>query len=397
MKITKSVKLQLVPNHKIKNMNKITKIISGLIILALLVWGGVSLFNSKRQSNNESIKIGGAFGLTGFASTWGEADRNGAILAIEKVNNNGGINGRAIEIFIEDTGSDNTKSLSAVSKLINANKVNFIIGPTWMDSFGSSAPIAQEKNIIIMTPSGAITAVKNKENYPNVFSTWHRSDIQLQKLPKYFSNNQKKKIAIIISNDSFWEDAASNFKSAIKQSDVEITGEYKINPSDTDLRTTIIKLKKLNSDVIFFGFSTEQNMIAFLKQRKEIYPDALLFTTESIEEFVKNKDLKNFLVGVNFIAPKIPKGDFYEKYKKRFGVDPIFSASNSYDAVNIILDAMRKGNLDTLSIRNYLLGNKFNTVTFGEVGFDKIGGIVGGEFVIKKITDRGVEVIKDML
>lgn len=374
------------------------KIIAGIAVIILIIVGVFYYSkNSKQTANKESIKIGGAFALTGFASTWGEADRNGAMLAVEEINKNGGINGKPVEILIEDTMSDNLKTLSAVRKLIDIHRLNVIIGPTWMDSYGSPAPVAQHENIIIITPSGAITAIKSKENYKNVFSTWYRSDIQLQKLPKYFSETQNKKIALIISNDSFWDDAVSNFKSKTKENDIDIVAEYKINPSEKDLRTQIIKLKQINPDIVFFGFSSEQNLVAFLNQKKNLYPAAKLFTTESIEEFTKNKDIRDLLDGINYISPKILENGFYSKYKEKYGIEPIYSASNSYDAVNIILEAIKNENIDTNSIGKYLLNNKFKTITFGNVDFDDIGGVVGGNFVVKKIEKESINIIKDSL
>ena len=65
-------------------MNKSSKIIIGLIILAVAVWGGFKLFGAKSDKTREPIKIGAALSLTGRAAYYGEQTKNGLDLAIEK-------------------------------------------------------------------------------------------------------------------------------------------------------------------------------------------------------------------------------------------------------------------------------------------------------------------------
>ena len=67
----------------------------------------------------------------------------------------------------------------------------------------------------------------------------------------------------------------------------------------------------------------------------------------------------------------------------------MFGASNSYDATNMVLDAIAAGNVSGPDIRDYVATTTFDTVTFGPVKFDEIGGVQGGEFIIKKINQNG--------
>ncbi len=374
-------------------MSKSTKIILGIVVLFIV---GLTFIRGEQQQK-ETIKLGGAFGLTGFSSTWGEADKNGALLAIEEANTSGGIGGKQIELIVEDTQSDNAKTLSAVTKLIEVDRVNAIIGPTWLDSYGSASPLADEKNVVMISPSAAITAVQGEKTFKNVFATWYRSDAELQQFPKYLFETNIKSIVIIVSNDSFWSDALNNLKKGALGNNVKILEEMKVDPESSDVRTIVTKAKQLIPDGIFFGFSTEQNLSAFLKQKQQFYPEAKLFTTESIEEFIGKQDFTEYLNKTRFIAPNILQTDFNERYQKRFKITTAYSASNSYDATNMIIEAMRQGNMPTGSIRNYLLNTEFDTVTFGKVRFDGIGGVMGGTFVVKEIIGNETKIIKEDL
>jgi len=110
--------------------------------IKLLIIGFFLIFLIACQvQDEEMIKIGGAFAFTGFASGWGEVERNAISLAIEEINNAGGINGKHVKLIAEDTLSDGTKTVSAVQKLINVDGVKIIIGPTWLDTFGGAAPL----------------------------------------------------------------------------------------------------------------------------------------------------------------------------------------------------------------------------------------------------------------
>ncbi|MBI2124915.1 ABC transporter substrate-binding protein [Candidatus Pacearchaeota archaeon] len=85
-----------------------------VVIAFLFLSNPAGFFTAKTNS----IKIGGAFALSGFASQWGEAELRGAALAVDEINSKGDVNGRKIELIVEDVASDSTKSVSAVSKLV---------------------------------------------------------------------------------------------------------------------------------------------------------------------------------------------------------------------------------------------------------------------------------------
>lgn len=333
----------------------------------------------------EPLKIGGAFGLSGFAAEWGEADLNGATLAIEEVNAKGGIGGRRIELIAEDTASDATKTVTASRKLIDVDKVEVMVGPTWFDSFAGPAPIADQEEVVMLTPSAAITAVQGDTPHPYVFSTWFRSDEESREIARYLARSGQKRIAFFFGLDPFWADVAGKARDEAKKIGVEIVKDITVQGNDSDFRTILTQLKQVEPDVILFGFNNEKQFAAFLKQRAELYPNSRLFTTEYIEEFLSNPDYSPLLAPLSYIAPKVEENAFTKKYRERFGKDSVFSGSNSYDATNMIIEAFKEGKTTGPEIRAFLANTTFDTVTFGKVKFDAIGGVEGGEFVVKEV------------
>jgi len=143
-------------------MKKPTIFIVSIVIIVLAIY----YFGGDKEQVSE-IKIGGAFGLSGIAADWGEVERNGMILAIEEANSKGD----NIEFVVEDTKSTNKDTVAAVSKLINVDGVDILVGPTWSDSYGGASPFADQNSMIFVAPSASIAAMKRDVDSENLFST----------------------------------------------------------------------------------------------------------------------------------------------------------------------------------------------------------------------------------
>ena len=82
--------------------------------------------------------------------------------------------------------------------------------------------------------------------------------------------------------------------------------------------------------------------------------------------------------------------NFVDQYRARYKVDPVLSASTSYDPTMILLQALTATKQTPEAICDYLLANEFTTVTFGPVRFNAWGGMQSSDFVLKKVTDGKV-------
>ena len=356
------------------------------LVLVVVVIVAIFVF-ARKPSTQGTIKIGGAFSLTGIAASWGEAEQNGTIFAVEEANRNGGINGARIELIVEDTASDGPKTVSAVSKLININSVKAILGASWLDSIGGGAvPLSDQYDKVMITASAAITAIQVPTAHKNIFSTWYRSDQEAEKLADYLVTVlHKKNVVVIAQNDTYWNDFFERFANKAKNLSANVN-DVKFNGGEEDFRTLLIKIKSQRPDALVFGANEDKELLPLLKQRKELIPQISLFTTEFILDYIAKPEYGRLLAGTTYINPKgNGNSDFAVKYKERFHADPVFSASNAYDAAVMLITALRSGATETASIRNYLLRNQFDTVTFGKTNFDEIGGITGGSFEFKAI------------
>ncbi len=374
-------------------MNK--KIIGGLVIV-VAVTGASSLFNAdkKPMTTQESIKIGGAFGLTGDAASWGEAAKNGAELAVRDINAQGGIHGHPLELIVEDMRSSSAGSISAVTKLISFNKVKAIVGPTWLDSYQGAAELVKDKNIILISPDAGIEAVNGNIIHPNVFSTWYRTDVKAKIISEYMANHGVKKLAQIYQNDPYYTDFAARVKKYSEARGITIVSTELVDSGVADLRTQTLKLKSSGADAVIFALYDEKAVINFLKTKHNILPHLPMYGDEFINDHYAQPDYKDLYDGVVYFSASAPDKGFRKSYVETYKTDPVFGAATSYDAVIAIAAMLRDKGIDT-NYNSYLRSQPFHGAAYGTFTFDAIGGVQAdnNQFDLFKITNNNAEKI----
>jgi branched-chain amino acid transport system substrate-binding protein len=359
-------------------------IITIIIISCAFIFGlsSTGLFSLQ----NDNIKIGLAIAQTDVASSYGEEELRGTTIALEEFNSKDNIQNKKITLVIEDTQTDQAGSIKAVQKLISVDNVDAIIGTTWLETFIGAAHLAKENKILMITPSGSITSIKDQGENKYVYSTWYRADKEIDLLLKHIKTNEGNKIAVILENNAYWEDMRLHLKNYAKENNIIILEHYKINGGNIDLRTEIQKIKTLKPDTIIYGFDDSKTLLSFGRQIKEIYPEAKLYSTESVWSLARDPENKSLFDKSKFIVPKIYNKDFIGTYVDKYNEEPTLSAINAYDATMILLESLKESKEKNKDILEILNTREFNTKTFGKVHFDSIGGIIGGEFEIVEIN-----------
>ncbi|MDB5259968.1 MAG: branched-chain amino acid transporter substrate-binding protein [Candidatus Nomurabacteria bacterium] len=361
-----------------------------IIIVILIISIGILLFATYKQSQKDTIKIGMALGLTGDASAWGEVSLNGAKLAVEEINAKGGIDGKKLELVVEDTKSTSKDSVLAVSKLQDVDKVRGII-ITWLDVYHGPESMLKP-GVIMISPDAGVEAINGEKKYPGVFSTWYRTEVKSDVAVKHMAESGKKKLYIITQNDSYYITVAKFMEKAAKKYGVEIVGVDFLNPG-TDIKSILLKVRAKNPDAVFFAFYDEKLNLEFLKKKPTFLSSSTSgYGDEFVEQSYQNKDLVSLLNGIYFYSPKAPDMSFYNAYMNIYGKPPIFGAGNTYDSVYIISKAWSDNPKD---IDGYMRSATFKTATFGDITFDALGGVSTGSnyFVMKQIQKgKAVEV-----
>lgn len=365
--------------------------ISGIVLLII----GTMFFLGKPPSQNTSfktIKIGAALGLTGDGASWAEMSLKGITMALDEINKKGGVDGKKIELVVEDTKSNAKDSISAVQKLITIDKVVSIVGPTWLDVYPGAQGVVENKNVILVSPDAGAEAVHTSKTFPNTFSSWYRSQPKVELVMDYLAKNNIKKIDIIHQNDSYYVDLGNRMEKEAKKRGIEIVRREKINVGEGDFKTLLTKIKTDDIDMTFFALYDQKGTSNFFKNRAALYPSLKIITDEFGQDYINNKEYQDYIDGIIFFSALRDDALFEKRFEDTFGIKPLFGASNAYDATHIIIKAYKNSPND---LAGYVQKKTFNTVTFGEMKFDEINGVdtKNQQFIMKKIEHGEAVVI----
>lgn len=345
-------------------MNKTTKIIIGIVVLILIVVFAWYTNQSRKQSanqvvNNEPIKIGWVGPLTGGAAALGIDSIVAAKMAVEEINQQGGINGRKIEIIAEDDQYDTAKSITAYEKLTKIDGAKIIIDQTYSSVF-ALAERAVKDDVIIMDTldcnSKIVAAGKN--NY--CFGI--ESESVAHELASYAEKQGYKKIGIVYFNsDNFMPYVKDVFKNTF--SGTVIDEGYQAGT--TDFKTILTKMKNQGVDALVL-LTYDEGGIA-MQQARTLGINAPFLMPGTANSPALQKMAKGAEEGTIFTYWQAPTGnasasEFMSKFEAKVGRKPILDLCTlpTYDAVKIIANALSKngGKIDSLgasllTVKNY--------------------------------------------
>lgn len=345
------------------------KLVLLLLAFAILVAGCVQ--------QQETIKIGADYALSGNLARYGDWATKGINLAVEEVNAQGGINERKIQVIFEDSKGVPSEAVIAYNKLKNVDNVNYVI--TFQSSVALAvAKLANEDKTVQMDVSATTPAYSTPNDYT------FRSGVVATQLAKesadiLFNNLSVKKIGILFINNDFGRGMVNVFKDSYKG---EISVEENFEQDASDFRTQLIKLKNSNANTIVLVSHIKEGGI-LVKQAEELGLSFSFFSdVYSVEgpEFINTA--KNTADGLIYVAPKFditdtnpPVASFTARYRERYGEEPIVFAAQSYDGLIALTKAMKNCTYeDTDCVKLELMKLDFEGAS-GRIKFDVNGDV----------------------
>ncbi len=366
-------------------------------LIGLLLIGMVLVAGCSQQDN--TIKIGGAFALTGAAADWGQDELKAADIAIEELNSAGGIDGKQVSMITEDTKSDNTGTLNAIQKLIYVDKVPAIIGPTWGDSFGSIvAPLGEQNKVVQLTPSGALEVAEDGIDYPYFFSTWYPQKPEVDRHMEFLKSRNYTRVVIIHDQDAFNTKFSQLYAEAAAENGVNITKIFEVPLGTKDFRTVVALAKEYDPDVVVLQIFEIGEIGSAVKNVQELGMNAKVMATASAQTSNLIESYGDYVEGnVIFSYPdssSVSYSNFLRKYSEKYGKEPSgASAAAAYDATRIMLEALKHGKTGE-EIKNLLYSIKINGTIVDELSFNHVGQISSAPFVMKTVRN-GTFVVMD--
>ncbi|MCT4633124.1 MAG: ABC transporter substrate-binding protein [Firmicutes bacterium] len=306
---------------------------------------------------NEPIKVGFSAGLVGVLADEGVSARNGFNLAVEEINNNGGINGRMIEAVVKDDESS-VDVAKKVDQEFSDEGVNIIIGHLLSSTAPAIIEGMDKYGHIYISPTMATSTLTDKDD--NFFRVIGDTDLMASAIAETIEKTGKsERIAIIYDYENFQFTNYIREKLLDNLTTTEVLLEIPFK-KDSSYREVILKVKESGADGIVMINSSVA--VANLIQQIAIADfDITKYATTwalSTELIYKGGRATEGLYGVGFYD-KYSQDESYlkflESYKGRFSEDPSHTSMFSYDAVYLLKKAIEEsGKYDNESIRESL-------------------------------------------
>ncbi len=301
-------------------------------------------------SGDLTWKIGAQGPLTGGAAVYGTAVINGAKIAIDEINEAGGINGYKVEYKTADDEHDQEKAINAYNSLKDWG-MQALIGPTTSAPTIAVGSEAVNDNMFLLTPSGSAVDCTATDN---AFRVCFSDPAQGAKSAQYIGEHKlATKVAILY-------DSSDVYSSGIYEAFVAEAGNYGIEivdteqftaDSKTDFSTQLQKMQASGAELAFLPFYyTEAALV--LTQANTMGFDPVFFGVDGMDGIL---DVENFdtslAEGLMLLTPFAADAtddatvNFVTKYKEAYGDTPIQFAADAYDAAYIIKAAAEAANL----------------------------------------------------
>ncbi len=345
--------------YKANTMNK--KIIWSVIgvIIIIVIIGLVSKGHQASDTSKGPIRIGAVISLTGFASPWGEYAKNGMNLAVKTINDKGGINGRQVELVIEDDNTDGKTGVSAFNKLLAIDHVQGIIGGVFDFTAQPLIPLALTNKVAFISGSNFRIAGGFDLNGQS-FVMLTDFDKTIRKLQPYLAASPVKKLAVVHFKSTFGNEIAKTLDGVMKDLGKSgIIDEPYPALGITDFKTTILKLKSEGVDTVFLDM-VGNDPLTFLRQSKQLGFTPTVISYNGILDAFTNEADKSLLNNVVVLNWEITTPQFTDLYQKAYGIAPTKSADKYFDAVYVLAQGIANS-ADTSQVAGYIGSNTFST------------------------------------
>ena len=319
---------------------------ASLALTSLAACGGGS--DEEQASNSDTFKIGGIGPTTGDAAAYGTAVQNGAQLAVDEINEAGGINGKQIEFQFEDDQNNSEKSVNAYNTLKDWG-MQMLVGTVTSNPCTAVVKETAEDNMFQLTPSA--TAVESIQ-YDNAFRICFSDPSQGTASADYIADNKlATKVAVIYnSSDVYSSGIYQNFAKEAEAKGLEVVAaEAFTADSKTDFSVQLQKAKSSGAELVFLPIYYQEASL-ILTQADKMGFTPKFFGCDGLDGLLDVEGFDTSLAeGVKLLTPFTADAEdemtqtFVKAYEEAFDIAPIQFAADAYDCIYAIKAAAEQG------------------------------------------------------
>ncbi|MBI5968313.1 MAG: ABC transporter substrate-binding protein [Deltaproteobacteria bacterium] len=351
-----------------------------ILLVSFLILGSSS---PPSWAQREPYVVGAVFGVTGALSFLGGPERNTAKMIEEWVSAEGGIKGRPLKVVVEDTKSDESQAVLAVRKLLEKDKVIAIVGPSSTGESMAVVPIMEKAETPLISCAAGLSIVTPKEELDRImaaktfempkkqnkwiFKTPQTDTSAVETIYDHMKKKRISRIAIITVTVGFGDFGRQELKRVAPAYGISIVADERYGPKDSDMTAQLTKIKGTDAQAVV-NWSVGPPQVIVTKNWQQLDMKIPLYHSHGFGS-KRNIELAGGAaegvlcpLGRLVVAEKIradhPQKPVIMKYKteyeKRFKTDVSTFGGHAYDALYMVVDALKAVGPNKAKIRDYL-------------------------------------------
>lgn len=233
-------------NLRATAMTFLSAAVTALLLTSCAESTGASGQSSQAPAGDGPIRIGAVLDITGAGAALGVAERKTLEMLAEETNADGGINGREVELIVEDNQSTEAAAATAITKLINEDNVDIVIGASRTGPSLAMRPIAESAQVPMISLAANADIIDGSEW---VFKTTHSDRLVLERMVEEIDARGWETIGLALDASGFGEGVEAYIQELAAPRGIEVVASEKFAPDATDFTAQMVNLRQAGADV----------------------------------------------------------------------------------------------------------------------------------------------------
>ena len=316
-------------------------------MLCMAIVATTSVWAQQQGVTKNEILIGTIQDMSGPLASFGKQARNGMLLRIDEVNEQGGIHGRKLKLALEDSGYDPKKAVLGAQKLVNQEKIFIMAGHVGTAHNNAAMPIQFEKNVINFLP---ITAARD------MYEPFHKLkysfavtyyDQMRSAIPKLVKEKNAKKVCTLYQDDDYGVEVLRGAEVALKSINMELVEKTSFKRGATDFSSQVAKMKSSACDLVVLGTIIRETIGAVGESRKTGFNPTFLTPNAAYTDLIPRlggKAMDGIYSTMTVQHPYLDEASqpirfWANKYKTKFNEDPGTISIYGYQMIDVFVRA----------------------------------------------------------
>ena len=302
----------------------------------------------------DTIKIGSVLSVSGPAAFLGDPELKTLKTYVDKINAEGGVLGRKLELVHYDDGSESNKANSFTKRLIESDNVDIILGGTTTGATMAMVPLVEKAGVPFISLAGAVVIIEPAKKW--VFKTPHTDRMAAEKVFEDMKKRGISKVGLLSETSGFGQSGRKEAQGVAGKYGVTLVADETYGPKDTDMTAQLTKIKSAPGVQAIFVFGLGQGPAIVTKNYGQLGATLPLYQSHGVasDEFIKlagkAADGIRLPTPAMLVANALPANDpqkpvvvnYNKTYRDKFKAEPSTFGGYAYDALMLAVDAMKR-------------------------------------------------------